>query len=1036
MARSGRLTLASLLGLGGFFAACLGDNPAPSDKVPPVVREVSPAGGATEVEVDVPIVATFSEEMDPATITASTFLVRKGETPVPGVVTYAATKATFRPIENLDYESEYQVTVTAGVRDAAGNALLADHNWSFTTRRRPDTTLPTIIATSPADNATGVAVNGAITATFSEPMDPATVNAVSFTLRQGGVLVAGTVAFAGVTAVFSPSAALVPNTVYLATVTTDAKDLGGNPLDLDRSWRFTTGAAPDTVPPAVVSVAPGDGAVGVSVATVLTATFSEAIDPTTLNSASFTLTGGGEVVLGEVRYTGTTATFTPASPLAHDTRYTATLTPAIRDLAGNPLPTAYTWSFSTAPPPDTTPPSVLSTVPAGAATLVPVTSAVTATFSEAMDPATLNAATFLLTYAAGGQTIAVAGRVAASGTTAIFSPSAALSHGTTYIATLTRGVKDLAGNSLLSTYSWSFVTSPAPDTVPPAVTSVSPSNNASGVPVNSTVSVTFSEPMSPGSISGATFLLHKGPTGVAGTVSYAGTTATFRPSSNLDFNTVYTATVTSGATDLSGNGLPSSYVWSFTTGPSADTTAPTVVSTSPANNANPVAVTSAVSVRFSEAMDPSTLTTATLLLTGGGNQVAGTVFAAGATAIFLPAANLAFATQYTATVTTGAADPAGNPLAMPFTWRFTTEPAPDTTPPLVTSTSPVSGALGVELTSTVSARFSEAMDPQSLTPTTFRLSRGAADVAGTVAYADLIATFRSADPLALLTSYTARVSTGAKDLRGNALPSDAIWTFTTRDGTWRGGAVLDDAAGTAAAPQISMNAAGEAIAVWRQEVGGVGRIFAGHYAPGLGWSQPRPIDLDTGRPSASPHVAVGTTGNAIAVWEQEDHMGQTQIWANRYVARTGWGSAERVDSAAGSGSRPQVAIDGLDSAMVVWSWANGVNRNIRANRHLPATGWGTAQTVDATWRFTGRAGTPSPCGSRPVTSVRPGSSWERAGPRPSRWRARPGWPLVPGSPPMRLGTPSPFGSRATASAPASSPLATWRGPDGDRPRPW
>src|SRR5205823_5125465 len=95
----------------------------------------------------------------------------------------------------------------------------------------------------------------------------------------------------------------------------------------------------------------------------------------------------------------------------------------------------------------------------------------------------------------------------------------------------------------------------------------------------------FSEPMDPLTATTVTFILKQGTTPVAGTVTYAGVTATFNPLNNLAPNTTYTATITTGAKDLAGNALPGNFVWNFTTGATLDTTAPTVSSTVPANAA-------------------------------------------------------------------------------------------------------------------------------------------------------------------------------------------------------------------------------------------------------------------------------------------------------------------------------------------------------------------------------------------------------------------------------------------------------------------
>ena len=202
-------------------------------------------------------------------------------------------------------------------------------------------------STVPVNAATGVAINSAMAATFSEVMDPATITTTTFTLQQGATAVSGAVTYAGVTAVFTPASNLAANTLFTATITTGVKDLAGNALAVNKVWTFTTGAAPDTTAPTVSSTIPVNAATGVAVNSAMAATFSEAMDPLTITTATFTLTQGVTPVSGAVTYAGVTATFTPTAGLAYSTVYTATITTGAKDLAGNALASDYVWSFTT-----------------------------------------------------------------------------------------------------------------------------------------------------------------------------------------------------------------------------------------------------------------------------------------------------------------------------------------------------------------------------------------------------------------------------------------------------------------------------------------------------------------------------------------------------------------------------------------------------------------------------------------------------------------------------------------------------------------
>jgi outer membrane protein assembly factor BamB len=326
------------------------------DTTPPTVLSTTPPGYSTSVPVYSSITATFTEAIDPTTVSAASFILMDGTTPVPGTVTYNGGTATFTPSAFLTPSTVYTAKITTGVRDLAGNALSSSYSWQFQTSA-PDTTPPTVISTSPTAYASAIATNTAITATFSEPVDPATVTSTSFTLMNGTTPVSGTVTSSGTTATFTLAAPLDFSTTYTASISNGVKDLMGNAMAATYTWTFTTGAAPDITPPTVVSVNPVDTSTGAGLNTAITATFSETLMASTVNSATFMLMNGAISISGAVTYSGTTATFTPSVPLTLNTLYTATITTGVQDLSGNPISTNYTWTFTTfAPDPSPLPP--------------------------------------------------------------------------------------------------------------------------------------------------------------------------------------------------------------------------------------------------------------------------------------------------------------------------------------------------------------------------------------------------------------------------------------------------------------------------------------------------------------------------------------------------------------------------------------------------------------------------------------------------------------------------------------------------------
>ena len=754
---------------------------------PPTVISTTPANNAASVALNQKILATFSEAMNSSTINETSFtLTAPGGVAVAGTVTYlaAGSIATLSPNTDLAPNTTYVATITTGAQNSSGTPLATNYLWTFTTVAAPGS--PVVTVTTPANGAGGVAINAALNATFNMAMNASTINSSTFKLAgPGGAAVAGAVTYAGTVGTFVPSTALATNTTYVATITTGAQTSSGIPLATDYLWTFTTAAAPGS--PVVTVINPANEANGVAVEATLNATFSMAMNASTINSSTFKVAGpGGAAIAGVVTYSAGTATLVPFTSLATNTTYVATITTGAQSSLGIALASDYVWTFTTVPPP--TPPSVVSSIPLNGATGVPLNQTLGAVFDQAMNPATLNGTTFTVNSSLG---TVVSGTVAyiAGENTATFTPSSALLPNTTYVATIKTGAQNTTGTGLAGNYVWAFRTVPAP--TPPTVISTTPANSAASVPINQKILATFSEAMDSGTINESTFTLTApGAVAVAGTVTYlaAGSIATFSPNTDLTPNTTYVATITTDAKDLLGIAISNNYVWTFTTLSAGDTTKPSVISTVPLNSSTGVAFNTAITATFSEAMDPTTITSSTFTVTGPGiiPVVGAVTYAAiGNTATFTPTASLAPATLFTATITTEAADLAGNTIATSYVWTFTTGAIPDTTSPTITLTTPVSGDTAVPLTQTISATFSEAMDPLTLTTATFTLATaGGNAVTGTVAYdsVNFIATFTPSGPLVAGTSYLATVTTGAKDLAGVALAAGSIpnpWNFAT-----------------------------------------------------------------------------------------------------------------------------------------------------------------------------------------------------------------------------------------------------------------
>lgn len=193
----------------------------------------------------------------------------------------------------------------------------------------------------------------------------------------------------------------------------------------------------------------------------------------------------------------------------------------------------------------------------------------------------------------------------------------------------------------------------------------------------------------------------------------------------------------------------------------------------------------------------------------------------------------------------------------------------------------------------------------------------------------------------------------AIDNNGNALAvwqqSDGtrfnIWSnrYTVGSGWGLAELIETDNSGHARRPQIAIDAAGNALAIWEQYDGTRNNIWSNRYTAGSGWGTAELIESNNAGGAVKPQIAVNSAGDALAVWEQSDGT-RNNIWANRYDVVGGWGTAELIETQnVGDAYNQQIAIDAAGNAMAVWRQWDGIRFNLYTNRYTVADGWGTAE---------------------------------------------------------------------------------------------
>jgi hypothetical protein len=784
------------------------------DVARPTVTAIDPASGATGVGTDALVRISFSEAVNPLTVTPATFQVLHNATftPIAGTVQVAANgrSATFVPAGGLLASTLYRVQVS-DLTDLTGQ-LVQFFVATFTTAAGDDVEPPLIRALSPPDGTTGVPVNARVSVLVSEPVSALSVGSEAIRLAAGGVTVPGSIALSTdrMTLTFTPTLPLATATAYTVEVG-GFTDRSGNPVaPLTAGFTTSASAVADTGRPSVVAVSPSNNATGMSVTTQVVWTFNETIDPGSVGTDSMPVTvdGFSGVVAGSYGVAGTVVTFTPVAPLPGGARVRPTVFfGQVRDLAGNGS-NSFSSSFVTAPVSDTTPPEVQLVTPSDGATDVGPNAVVVLTFSEPLDAATITNQTFDLL--AGGERLFASVTRSADNRTVTLSTVLPPDSVVTVVAT--DAVKDLSGNALADFQS-RFSTAESFDTGRPSIVSQRPGNGATGVPLGATVVLYANEQLDPSTIAGSLFVSQNGVV-AAGTVAVTGNgrAIEFVPAQPWEHDALVQAFLTTDARDVRGNAL-NSYEGSFRTVTDPRAASPSVVRTHPESSATGVPVNVVVELEYSEPLDPATVNGSTVVLrqnTGGQPLVPAAVslVRGGRVIRVVAAAPLASGLSHFVQVTTGVRDLDGQSTTFTFNRFFSTGAAADGVRPGVAALSPPQGSAGVGLNARVRVRFDERINPLTVDAATVAVSlAGGGAVPSTVSFGagDTEVLLVPHAPLLAGGSYTVRVE-GVEDSAGNLVLPAAASFATGPEPDTRAPAVVrtNPASGAAGVPVNSL----------------------------------------------------------------------------------------------------------------------------------------------------------------------------------------------------------------------------------------
>jgi RHS repeat-associated protein len=646
---------------------------------------------------------------------------------------------------------------------------------------------PYVANVSPENGARAVSPNSSIILSFNEAIDPSTVNSGTLPISVtgiSGVLSGGySVDSTGKVLTFSPGSPFPGNaTVNIQVASNGIADLAGNHLSSAFVSSFATGAATDTSPPQVVSITPNSGTAAVSTNSTVVLAFSESINPATVTASSVGMIANGVRLGAGISISADDRTVTlNAFGLPGDSVIGVFATSGITDWSGNAL-VNFQSQFTTGVT-DSQHPSVVAERPGSGATGVPVSASLVIYFNEPMNASSIQGAVHVTQNGTviNGTTVSTE-----DGQVATFTPSAPFPAGQNIQISVDATALDLDGNTLYA-YQGSFRTAADTSTEALQFIAANPADGPTPIPTNALIDVKFNEPIDPITLTDTSVQCYQNSGWIQTALILVGDGSQLQilPRFPLAPNAAIRCVF---STPLAGtNGLQfTGYILDYRTGTGPDTTRPTVVSVSPPNGWTNVGDNGYVRLIFSEPIDPLTLNSNTVVLSGAGITVVPDSISFtnnNQSVMIVPHAPLPDSTVMTVTIN-GVTDSAGNAV-VPQTTRFTTGANPDFSSPVVVAVNPSPGAVNVPTNAIISVQLSEPIDPTTVTGSGINLDYNGTNLPGaySVSADGQTINFLPNAPLSPNSYMEATFGNGITDLAGNPCCSGS-WhtTFQTRAG--------------------------------------------------------------------------------------------------------------------------------------------------------------------------------------------------------------------------------------------------------------
>lgn len=648
-------------------------------KAPFTIVSITPTDGSTSVDLNAEIKLVFNRDVDQSSVNSNNIkIVDQNNKNASVTFTCDGKNVSIRPTTAFAEGSKYKISVE-GVKTQDG-VVISNSSFSFTTKSLPFY----VVEVKPSGDLVDIELNKELTILFNKDVDKNTVTSKNITVvDQNNNSASVTFSCNGKSVSIVPASLYAGGSKYTITIS-GVKSVDGISVD-----KFTFSFTTKKTPFSVVSTTPTDGSINIELNTEVKILFNKDIDKNTVNSSNVKVVDqNNNTASMALTCDGKSVSIRPTSAYAEGMKYTVSIS-GLKATDGVSMD-SFTSSFTT----KRTPFTVVSITPASGSVDVALNTEIKILFNKDVDKSTVTSNNVRVVDNKSNDVAVV---LSCDGKSLSIRPASALTDGAVYTVSVS-GLKSTDG-AVVESFSSSFLTKKLF-----TVVSATPANGSTNVELDAEFKILFNRDVDITTVHTNNIKVYdQDGLSVSIIPTCNGNSVSIRPAEMYKVGKKYTVSISGLRSSDGAEMLP--FTSTFTT----KSTPFTVVSTTPANNATGVDVTTTVKIVFNKEVDRSTLENGIKLFLAGGTQFAVDFGGSGNEVTFTKRGEpLPAGAKFTVNIE-GLKAVDGTTIES-TSFSFTTKEAPLT----VYSTSPANGATNVPLNATITVEFSKLLNCSGL----------------------------------------------------------------------------------------------------------------------------------------------------------------------------------------------------------------------------------------------------------------------------------------------------------------------------------